>query len=115
VDNEDPAEVLRRWFAAHAAGDLGAARQLIAPDAAVQVPGELLSGFDGLMSWYAERRQAMGEGFGYELVDLLSGRHHVAAVLALTDGTQSWQQVALYRVEGGVITAITAYEDARTA
>lgn len=106
----DPAEVLERWFAAHSAGDLRAARALLTADAPIRVPGQELIGFDGLMSWYAERAKSLGENFGYELLDLLTGRRHVAAVLALTDGTRSWQQVALYTVEDGLITAITAYE-----
>jgi ketosteroid isomerase-like protein len=110
-DDSDPLEVLRRWFAAHDAGDLEAASQLMAPDAPIRVPGEHLSGFAGLMRWYAERTAALGDAFGYELVDLLSGNHHVAAVLRLADGSHAWQQVALYRVDSGVITAVTAYED----
>ena len=64
------------------------------------------------MEWYAARSTALGESFRYDLVDLLSGRPHVAAVLALFDGTRSWQQVALCTVEAGRITAVTAYEDA---
>jgi ketosteroid isomerase-like protein len=111
ADDMGPLAVIRRWFAAHGAKDLDAASQLMAPDAPIHVPGRQLIGFAGLMRWYEERTAASGDAFRYDVVDLLSGDHHVAAVLALTDGTRSWQQFALYRVEAGLITAVTAYED----
>ena len=106
-----PTEILRRWFAAHAAGDLESARRLMAVDAPIRVPGARLDGFDDLLRWYAERSAALGEDFRYDMVDLLSGDHHVAAVLQLSDGSRSWQQVALYRVEAGLIRSVTAFED----
>ena len=84
----------------------------MAPGAAVRVPGRQVEGFDGLMKWYAERTAAFGPSFRYDLVDLLEGQNHVAAVLELSDGSRSWQQVAVYEVHGGRITAVTAYEDA---
>jgi ketosteroid isomerase-like protein len=103
--------VLRRWFEAHREGDLAAARALMRPDAEIRVPGGVVTGFDGLMEWYAERSARLGADFRYEAVDLLTGTDHVAAVLRLTDGTRTWQQVALYRVVDGVIAAVSAYED----
>lgn len=104
-------DVLRRWFEAHERGDLTAARALMRADAEIRVSGAVVTGFDGLMEWYAARSASLGECFGYERLDLLTGSQHVAAVLRLTDGERTWQQVALYRVDGGVIAAVTAYED----
>lgn len=105
-----PAEVLRAWFDAHAAGDLAAARALLAPEAPVRAPDVALRGFDDLMRWYDARRAAR-PGFGYEVVDLLGGARHAAAVLSLHDASGSWQQVALYEVHHGVIVSITLHED----
>lgn len=107
------ADVVRDWFAAHAAGDLARAEALLSPHFAVTVDGTRLKGFEKFVRWYADRSAAEGEGFSYELVDLLGGNQHAAAALRLrrADGT-SWRQVALYAVEGGMITGITAFEDA---
>jgi hypothetical protein len=106
-----PVEVLQRWFDAHARGDLGAARELVVDDVEVSVPGTRLRGFDAFMAWYRERVLTEGQAFGYVVEDLLGGEQHAAAVLVLTDGTRSWRQVALYRLEGDRITSIWAAEE----
>jgi hypothetical protein len=64
-DESEPGEVLRRWFEAHAIGDLSAARALMSPTAEIRVPGAAVTGFDGLMEWYAARAAELGESFGY--------------------------------------------------
>ena len=80
-------------------------------DATLDLPdGVRLTGFDAFMRWYAERARQQGPGFGYRVVDVLDGTDHAAAVLELSDGTKSWLQVALYRVEAGCIASVTAYE-----
>ena len=109
-----PREVLDGWFAAHAAGDLNRARALMAADALLELPGGVrVEGFDAFMAWYADRSRREGPDFGYHLIDLLTGTAHVAAVLELTDGSATWQQVAVYRVDAGLITAVSAYEGDR--
>jgi hypothetical protein len=107
-----PISVVERWFAAHAAGDLDAARALFADDAIVVTPDAELHGFDAFMEWYQRRRELEGPGFSYPVVDLLGGATHAAAIIGLTGarGTR-WRQVAVYKVEKGRIAAMTAYED----
>lgn len=105
-----PASVLAAWFDAHAAGDLNAARGLLADDAVLSVPGAELSGFDAFMAWYARRRSAL-PGFQYNVLDILGGERHAAAVIRLTDGSSTWRQVAVYEIAEGQITSMTAYED----
>ena len=106
-----PADVLARWFAAHRAGELDAARALLRDDALIVVPGARLAGFDELMSWYAQRSAAEGPDFGYAVVDVLAGEHHAAAILAMRNGSRHWRQVAVYTVKDDRIAAIRAYED----
>lgn len=103
------AEVVGRWFAAHEAGDLATARQLLAEDARISVPGAELQGFDGLMQWYADRK-AGDPDLGYDLLDLLTGEHHVAAVLQMYSGTRHWRQYAVYEVADDTIIGIRAFE-----
>lgn len=106
-----PTSVLRAWFAAHAAGDMEAARTLLAAGAAVTVPDAELFGFDAFMDWYATRRSAL-QNFRYEVLDTLGGERHAAAVLRLTDGSRAWRQVAVYEIAEGQIISMTLYEDA---
>ena len=79
-------------------------------DATVTVEGQLLHGFDEFMDWYAQRRATYPE-FSYEVMDLLSGDHHAAAVLSLRSGEESWRQLALYDVRDGKISAVWLVED----
>ena len=106
----DTSEVLRRWFDAHLAGDLDTARTLLAPEARIRVPDAELQGFDELMAWYRARRDSH-PSFEYEVLDILGGDRHAAAVIRLTDENTEWRQVALYEVADGRIVAMSAYED----
>lgn len=106
-----PASVLSAWFAAHNAGDMAAARALMIERAVIQVPDAALHGFDEFMQWYANRRATI-PGFHYEVLDILGGEGHAAAVIRLHDGARSWRQIAVYAIADGQITAMTAYEDA---
>jgi ketosteroid isomerase-like protein len=108
-----PIEVVRAWFAAHAAGDLDAARALLADDAPMEMPDATVRGFDAFMTWYEARRASEGASFGYEVVDVLGGERHAAAVLRMTAAGATWRQVAVYEVEDGRIARLTAYEDDR--
>jgi hypothetical protein len=69
-----PGSVLTAWFAAHAVGDMDAARALMADHAAVRVPDGEVYGFDAFMQWYAKRRAAL-PAFRYEVLDILGGEH----------------------------------------
>ena len=105
-------EVLRAWFAAHASGDLDAARRLLVEGAPVRLPdGGRVHGFDEVMAWYEARVRDEGPSFAYEVLDLLGGDAHAAAVIRLTTTTSSRRQVALYGVEGDRIRSIALYED----
>ncbi len=88
-----------------------AARALMADDAVVSVPGAEVSGFDAFMDWYARRRSAL-PAFQYEVLDILGGERHAAAVIRLTDGSRAWRQVAVYEIAEGRIISMAAYEDA---
>ncbi|MEY2469987.1 MAG: hypothetical protein QOF21_2685, partial [Actinomycetota bacterium] len=75
-------EVLQRWFDAHARGDVTTARELLVDGAPVALPdGTSVLGFDQFMRWYDARREREGPAFSYEVVDLLGGTHHAAAVI----------------------------------
>lgn len=104
-----PVDVLNQWFAAHAAGDVTAARLLIQEGAPVAVPGQQLHGFDALMEWYRQR-SAMQPTFSYHVVDILSGENHAAALLALEQGSSRWRQLVLYEIHDGLIRSIWAVE-----
>ena len=106
----DTAQILREWFAAHARGDLTTARALLDDDAVMRVPGMTLHGFDEFMDWYADRRRSEPE-FSYEVVDVLAGETHAAAVIRLRTSAATWRQVALYEIGDNHITSMTAYED----
>lgn len=103
--------MLRHWFAAHAEGDLVAARELVTDDLDVVIAGERLRGFESFMEWYREREIQEGSSFGYSVDDLLSGDAYAAAVLTLSARCRSWRQVALYRVQDDRISSIWAVED----
>ena len=113
-----PVETVREWFDRFAVGDVGSAAALLAEDAPVSVMAttELvdLRGFEAFVGWYARRRAAYGESFAFTLDELLCGPRHACALITLTREEAgrriSWQQVALYDVEAGVITAIRAFE-----
>ena len=109
-----PLDVVRAWFDSHSRGDLASARALLAPDAPIHGDELNLRGFDALMSWYDDRLRTR-QGFGYEIVDLLGGEHHAAAIIRLTDAAESWRQVAVYEVEEGRITSIVNFEQHSTA
>lgn len=112
MPSPSPAALVRDWFDAFAAGDLDRAAALLASDAVVVVLGTRLHGFDEFMAWYERRAAVEGSGFGYELMDLLSGDRHAAAVLRLHRGDGvSWRQLALYETNGSQITSISAFED----
>ena len=107
-----PVDVLRQWFAAHADGDLERAGALMADGAPIQTAdGDTLHGFDALMKWYAGRRDAEGPSFRYDVLDLLGGTDHAAAVIRLSTADRQWRQIAVYRIAHGVITAMAMYED----
>lgn len=106
-----PVEVLTRWFAAHAAGDLPAARALTAENVDILVPDARLHGFDAFMHWYGERAAAYGSSFQYVVRDVCGGETHACAVLALSTDERSWRQVAVYEVLDGLIVSIWAAEE----
>lgn len=106
----DPATVLRNWFTAHADGDLAAAGSLMSSSTTIRVDGQVLHGFDEFMSWY-DRRRASLPGLRYEVLDVLGGETHAAAVIRLSAGDRTWRQVAVYEISEGRIVSVTAYED----
>ena len=106
-----PLEVLKRWFAAHEAGDLGTARGLLSDRAVLRVGDSELRGFDEFMAWCAQRRQEQGPAFACAVLDLMGGSNHAAAVIRLTEGTVAWRQVAVFEIGDGLITGMVAYED----
>jgi len=106
-----PVGVLRRWFDAHQRGDLAEASTLMAPTAAVSVLGKELVGFENFMKWYFERQASAGPSFRYDVVDVLGGQEYAAAIIRLSEAGRTWRQVAVYRVEDGLITSVAAYED----
>ncbi|HUS62830.1 MAG TPA: nuclear transport factor 2 family protein [Acidimicrobiales bacterium] len=105
-----PLAVVQAWFAAHAAGDLGRARALIAPGAICKAAEDTLIGFDEFMTWYARRRDLEGPSFTWEVIDLLGGDSHAVAMIVLTTDRRRWRQVAVYEVADALIAGITLYE-----
>jgi len=106
-----PIRVLRRWFEAHQRGDLAGASTLMASTAAVRVLGRELVGFENFMKWYRERQAFAGPSFRYDVIDVLGGQEHAAAIIRISEAGRTWRQVAVFRVEDGIITSIVAYED----
>ena len=78
----------------------------------MRMPEREVRGFDEFMAWYEARRRSHA-GFEYEVIDILGGEDHAAAVIRLRDTTAEWRQVAVYEIAEGRITGMTAYEDRR--
>ena len=103
--------VLQRWFDAHARGDMNGARRLMAENAVVTfADGTSVQGFDAFMQWYQERRDREGPTFSYEVVDLLGGTEHAAAVIVLRRDDTIRRQLALYGIAGDRITSVQLFE-----
>jgi ketosteroid isomerase-like protein len=113
----EPAAVktVKAWFAAHARGDLEAARALFAPDGMLNVtsPDPATSGgavgFDGFIDWYARRSTRVAQ-FSFRLDDLIGNDRRAVAVLTLRDESHEWRQVAVYEVTDRRITEIWVFE-----
>ena len=105
-------EVVREWFDAFAAEDMIRARRLFPDDAVLHVGADQQHrGLDELLAWYDDKREATGDAFRYELVELMSGSDHVAALINLRTDSMEWKQVALYRVVEDHITDIWIFEE----
>ncbi len=115
-------EAVQEFFACFDRGDLARAGQLVADDAVITLflPEDLveLRGFENFVSWYARRRELLGESFSYRVEELLPGNRHAVALITLSRGAgarrTSWRQVAVYTVDEGVITALHGYEEPQT-
>ena len=114
----NPKEIVSDWFDSFARGDLAAARRLVAADAVFRIFGEEtteIHGFDEFLAWYSRRRASLGESFDYRIDELLGGTQHAAALLTLSrtaDGRRfEWRQVAVYRIDNGLIAEVSAYEE----
>jgi ketosteroid isomerase-like protein len=108
-------KTVKAWFAAHARGDLDAARALFAPEGSLHVTspdadasGNVV-GFDSFMSWYGQRSSRVAQ-FSFRLDDLLANDNRVVAVLTLRDDDHEWRQVAVYEVADRQITEIWVFE-----
>lgn len=111
-------ETVSQWFSCFARGDLTAARELFAPDGVFHVFADdatEIHGFAEFVAWYGRRRSLLGESFDYRVEELLAGSRHAVALLTLgrtaEGGRIEWRQVAVYRVDDGVITEVRAYEE----
>ena len=112
LEREDgPRAVVQVWFDAFAAGELDAARTLLASDGVVHAHGAALRGFDEVLAWLERRGALGGASLSYRLDELLGGSRHAVALLTLSDGERRWPQVAVYRVEEGRIAEVWLYED----
>ena len=113
----EPAAVktVKAWFAAHARGDLDAARALYAPEAKLTVtaPDPDASGkavgFDAFLDWYAQRSSRVAQ-FSFRFDDLIGNDARAVAVLTLRDEEHEWRQVAVYEVADKRITGIWVFE-----
>lgn len=106
-----PAQILQQWFDAHARDDRSAAAALLAGDAPIRLPdGGSLAGFDAFMQWYDARRDREGPSFAYEVLDVLDGANHAAAIIRINDAARAHRQVAVYAIEDERITAIDLFE-----
>ena len=104
-----PAEVLQRWYDAHRARDLDAARAVLAEGAPIRMPDRTLHGFDAFLAFSAERAQTR-PGFAMAVLDTMPGDAHVTVLLELTEGERRWRQLALYAVADDLITQITTVD-----
>ena len=115
----DPLETVSEWFACFERGDVEGARSLFAAGGVFAIFSgrdvQVLRGFDEFLVWFRRRRETMGETFAYRVEEMLAGERHAAALITLSrvvDGRQAeWRQVAVYRVEQGVIVDARAYEE----
>lgn len=74
-----------------------------------------MRGWDAFRAWYQRRREAEGQGFSYELGDVLATADHAVAFISLrairSGRPHAWQQVAVYRIDHGRIAEIWLFED----
>jgi ketosteroid isomerase-like protein len=115
-----PIETVSEWFDCFARGDLAAARRLFAADGVFYVfasgKATEIRGYDQFLDWYGRRRESLGDSFEYRVDELLAGDRHAAALITLSRIAAGrrfeWRQVAVFEVQGGVITEARAYEEA---
>jgi ketosteroid isomerase-like protein len=119
MDRDIAIESLSRLHAAqgafYAGGPAAPLRELLTDDIVWRVPGEnaiagVYIGIDGVMEYFARRRDLAARTFRMHPGELLVGEGEHVAVL--TDGTaflhgaeQSWSTLGLYRLRGNRIAA----------
>src|SRR3954470_4960762 len=108
-------KTVKAWFAAHARGDMDAARALFARDGTLNVTAPdpnasgTVVGFDDFLDWYAQRSTRAAQ-FSFRLDDLLGNEKRAVAILTLRDEEHEWRQVAVYEVVEKQITEIWVFE-----
>jgi hypothetical protein len=116
----DPVESISGYLTCSERGDLGAARSLFADDARFTIFSgrdvRVLASFDDFLTGSGRRREAMRESFAYRVDELLGGGRHAAALITFSrikvgGREREWREVAVYRVEKGVIVDARAYEE----
>lgn len=106
-DNE---MIVREMFAAHARGDNGRLRQLLAPDVVYHVPGNnpisgVHTGVDAVLQLWERQAAILGERFVPDFHDLLASEHHVVVLagarLDRPGRTLTWRMANVYHVSDG--------------
>lgn len=113
--SDGPEAVVRAWFDAWAAGDIDSARRLMADDAIFNVSdGPPTRGFDAFRAWFEARRTRSSQAFGYRVIAITGGLSLASAIVAMRDVRDGreveWEQVAVYRVDAGLIAEAWAIE-----
>jgi ketosteroid isomerase-like protein len=107
------ADVLRAFFAAFTGGDVAAIEHLLSPDARSHTPGNSLlaghrSGRDEVLAHLGRSGELSGGTYRLEMLDVLDGEHHAAAVYRGTAEREGRSldvvHVALYAIADGRIT-----------
>jgi hypothetical protein len=112
----DPYALTRAWFDAFAHGDIDEARRLYAENGILHTwyPEELAGehrGFDEALRWLQQKGAWEGQGFSYELEELMGGERYAVAILRLATTRRRWWQTAVYRVEDGKIAEVWLFEE----
>lgn len=118
VERGDPQGLLDRMHAAigafYAGGDAGPVRALLAEDVEWHVPGSspiagTHHGVDGVLAYFAKRRDLASATFRMFPRETLVGENHVGVITdgrAVIGGTErSWSTLGLYRIADGRIAA----------
>ncbi|MBA2264641.1 MAG: nuclear transport factor 2 family protein [Chloroflexi bacterium] len=112
-----PAEIVNRWLSAWRDGDLEACARLL-PDTSVvhaSQPRALAGdyrGFEAAAAYVRRKAELVGPSFSWEPGEVIEVGPFAVLPFRMSAGDrESWWQVAVYRIEDGLIAEVWLHEE----